>query len=65
MREVQTFEYCRVIVRIREKTHKSVMAALSAAGQDNLSVLMDELLAQWLATHDAKQLASRRKKAAR
>jgi hypothetical protein len=65
MKDARVTEYCRVIVRIREKTRKSVMAALSAAGRDNLSVLIDELLAQWLATHDAKQPTSRRKKAAR
>jgi hypothetical protein len=65
MREGQTSEYCRVIVRIRERTHQGVMRLLSASGQDNLSVLVDELLAQWLASYEAKQPASRRKKAAR
>lgn len=55
--------YCRVIVRIREKTHQCVMDLLSTGYQsDNLSALVDDLLTQWLAGHEAKRPASSRKK---
>jgi hypothetical protein len=54
-------EYCRVIVRVREGTHQGVMRLLSASGQgDNLSALVDDLLAQWLASHEANRPASKR-----
>jgi len=62
MRQAQTSEYCRVIVRIREKTHQAVMRLLSASGQDNLSALVEDLLAGWLESHEAKRPASSRKK---
>ena len=53
-------DYCRVIVRIREKTQHGVMDVLSASGQgDNLSALVEGLLTQWLASHEG----SRRPKA--
>lgn len=48
--------YCRVIVRIREKTHQGVMDLLSTGYQsDSLSALVDGLLTQWLAGHEAKR----------
>jgi hypothetical protein len=46
-------ESCRVIVSIREKTRQAVMSLLSAKGQgDNLSALVEDLLAQWLASQE-------------
>ena len=62
MRQAQTSEYCRVIVRIREKTHQAAMRLLSSRGQDNLSALVEDLLAGWLESHEAKRPASSRKK---
>jgi hypothetical protein len=35
---------------------------LSASGQDNLSALVEDLLAGWLESHEAKRPASSRKK---
>jgi len=54
-------DYCRVIVRIREKTHLSVINLLSASGQgDDLSALVEGLLEQ-LANHQEKQQAAGKK----
>jgi hypothetical protein len=51
--------YCRVIVRIREKTHQSVMNLLSASGRgDDLSALVEDLLGQWLASNEGEQRAA-------
>ena len=48
--------YCRVIVRIREKTHQGVMDLLSTGYQsDNLSALVNVLLADWLARNKASR----------
>ena len=54
--------YCRVIVRIREKTHQGVMDLLSTGYQsDNLSALVDDLLTQWLAGHPKPKAAKGKK----
>lgn len=54
--------YCRVIVRIREKTHQGVMDLLSTGYKsDNLSALVDDLLTQWLAGHQAPKAAKGKK----
>jgi len=52
-------DYCRVIVRIREKTRKRVMALLSSTGQgDNLNALVEDLLGQWLAKQRGETAAA-------
>ena len=54
-------DFCPVIVRIREKTRRRVMDSLSAnGGNGNLSALVEELLTQWLKTHDGKPPAGKR-----
>ena len=45
-------DFCRVIVRIREKTRTRVMDLLSASGRNGeLSALVEELLTQWIKAH--------------
>lgn len=57
-------EYCRVIVRIRERTHQDAMRLLSESGpDDNLSALVDNLLTHWLVSNEAKRPSTKRKKA--
>jgi hypothetical protein len=52
-------DYCRVIVRIREKTQQRVMSLLSASGRgDDIGDLVEDLLGQWLAKQRGETAAA-------